>query len=109
MRLVKVVIVAGAVVAAALGGALAREVWADQRADEGQPWAAGRCYRVLFLDPAQQQTLRVLENPVGAWVRVQSDPRSPRVPGASPRGRVWLNTATVFSVEEVECSTVPGN
>ena len=90
-------------------GGVAVSVWAAQRADDGQPWTAGKCYRVLFLDPAQQQTLRVLDSPVGPWVRVQSDPRSPRVPGASPRGRVWLNTATVFAVEEVECSSFPGN
>ena len=78
---------------------------ARQRGEETQPWSAGRCYRASFLDPAQQQTLRVLENPVGAWVRVQSDPSSPRVPGAPARGRVWLNTATVFAITEIECSS----
>ena len=82
---------------------------AGQRGDDAQPWTPGRCYRALFLDPGQQQTLRVLDAPAGAWVRVQSDPKSPRVPGASARGRVWLNTATVFAVEEVECPTFPGN
>ena len=59
---------------------VAASVWAAQRGDDVQPWTAGRCYRVLFLDPAQQQTLRVLETPVGPWVRVQSDPRGPRCP-----------------------------
>lgn len=94
---------------AVTAGVVTGAVWADQRGDEAQPWMFGKCYRVVFLDPAQQQTLRVLENPVGPWVRVQSEPRSPRLPGASPRGRVWLNTATVFAVEEVECSSFPGN
>jgi hypothetical protein len=88
---------------------VAVSVWAAQRGDDGHPWTAGRCYRVLFLDPAQQQTLRVLENPVGPWVRVQSDPRGTRVPGATPRGRVWLNTATVFAIEETDCSSLPGH
>lgn len=109
MRVSKRVLLGTALACVVMAGMLTRAVWADQRGDEAQPWMVGKCYRVLFLDPAQQQTLRVLENPVGPWVRVQSDPRSPRVPGASPRGRVWLNTATVFAVEEVECSSFPGD
>ena len=107
MGLVKSGIIGCALMATAAAGALGRNAWAAQAVEE-RPWVAGECYRVSFLDPAQQQTLRVLENPAGAWVRVQSDPRSPRVPGASPRGRVWLNTAAVFAVAEIECSTIPG-
>ena len=106
---VKYVVAGTALVLLGGGAFLSGVVSAGQRGEEAQPWTAGRCYRASFLDPAQQQTLRVLENPVGAWVRVQSDPSSPRVPGATPRGRVWLNTATVFAVAEIECSSFPGN
>jgi hypothetical protein len=109
MRASRKVGVATIIGSAALVVALAGAGSARQRGDDAAPWTPGRCYRASFLDPAQQQTLRVLDNPVGAFVRVQSDPRSPRVPGVSPRGRVWLNTATVFALEEVECSSVPGN
>ena len=87
----------------------AASVVAARQAEDARPWAAGRCYRASFLDPAQQQTLRVLENPIGAWVRVQSDPQSPRVPGAPARSRVWLNTAMVFAITEIECSSMAGN
>ena len=103
MRRKGVILVISAAVLAAAG------VLAARQPDEAGPWSAGRCYRASFLDPAQQQTLRVLENPGGAWVRVQSDPNSPRVPGAPPRARVWLNTATVFVIAEIECTSFPGN
>ena len=88
--------------------ALAAVLSARQQ-DEPGPWSAGRCYRASFLDPAQQENLRVLESPAGPWVRVQADPKFPRVPGAPPRARVWLNTATVFAITEIECSSFPGD
>lgn len=91
-----------AVLLAGLVGLSARQAEA-----ETSPWTVGHCYRATILEPPQQHTLRVLEPPSGVWVRVQSDPRSPRVPGASGRGRVWLNTLSVFSVEEVECAGFP--
>lgn len=69
-----------------------------------EPWTPGYCYRVTIIYPEQQHTLRVLEAPRGAWVRVVSDPASPRVPGAPPRSPVWLNTASVFTLQAVECS-----
>lgn len=96
-------VVSGLVAVAFVGGVLS----ARQGTDAAQPWAAGRCYRATVLDPSQQHTLQVMEDPVGAWVRVRSDPRLPRVPGASPGGRVWLNTMSVFSVQEVECASFP--
>lgn len=97
-----------ACVASAAFVVLATVLVAQQR-DEAGPWSAGHCYRASFLDPPQQQNLRVLENPAGAWVRVQSDPTSPRVPGSAQRARVWLNTATVFAITEIECSSFPAD
>ena len=100
--------VAGWVSAAALV-VFAAAALAARQPDAAGPLTAGRCYRTTFLDPAQQHIVRVLENPVGAWVRVQSEPFSPRVPGAPARARVWLNTSTVFAITEMECSSFPGN
>jgi hypothetical protein len=88
--------------AAAAGARAARQ------ADDGvQPWVEGRCYRVTIIYPEQQHVLRIVEAPRGAWVRVRSDPISPPVPGASGRSPVWLNTASVFTIQEIECSTLP--
>ena len=104
MRKVNATVVGAMLAAAALVIGLAT-ILAAQGGEAAGPWAAGRCYRTSFLEPAQQQTLRVLEDSVGPWVRVQSDPISPRFPGAPPRARVWLNTATVFAIAEIECSS----
>jgi hypothetical protein len=78
---------------------------ARQTAEGPQPWAPGRCYRVTIIYPEQQHTLRVVESPRGDWVRVHTDPLSPSVPGASTRRPIWLNTASVFTLQEVECAT----
>jgi hypothetical protein len=107
MSTVKQGIVAACLVCAAF--VVLAVVVSARQAEKAGPWNAGRCYRASFLDPAQQQTLRVLEDPAGTWVRVQSDPTSPRVPGAAPRARVWLNTATVFAITEIECSSLPAD
>jgi hypothetical protein len=97
-------VVAGVLVAAGLAGGaglLARQQ------DAPQPWSAGACYRAASLDGEQQHVIRVLEAPRGQWVRVQGDPMSPRVPGTTSRTPVWLNTALVFTLQQIECSTFP--
>jgi hypothetical protein len=71
-----------------------------------QPWLAGRCYRITILDPEQQHDIRVVESPRGPWVRVHSDPILPRVPGTNPRNYLWLNTASVFTVQQIACTGV---
>jgi hypothetical protein len=78
-----------------------------QRGDEPQPWAVGSCYRAVMLDGEQQHVIRVLEASRGDWVRVQGDPMSPRVPGSTSRTPVWLNTALVFTLQQIECATFP--
>ncbi|HSL20618.1 MAG TPA: hypothetical protein VK886_03720 [Vicinamibacterales bacterium] len=107
MRSVNRVTVVSVIVGIVVVGFLAVAVAARQAGDAAPPWTAGRCYRATVLEPSQQHTLQVLEDPVGAWVRVRSDPRLPRVPGSTPGARVWLNTMSVFSVQEVECASFP--
>jgi hypothetical protein len=80
---------------------------ARQGIEAPQPWAAGHCYRATVVHGEEQHTLRVLEPPRGDWVRVVSDPMSPRVPGATGRTPVWLNTASVFTLQEVDCAVFP--
>ncbi len=101
MRRLKLCVGILAGVGAVLGSGLAA-----RQAEDVQPWSEGACYRATTLEGDEQHTLRILEAPRGAWVRVQSDPMSPRVPGASRRP-IWLNTALVFSLQQIECSTFP--
>jgi hypothetical protein len=70
-----------------------------------QPWQVGKCYRVFPADRDQLYIFKVLEPPAGAWVRVQSDPSNPEVPGARPQAAVWLNTASAFSIQEWPCQS----
>jgi hypothetical protein len=95
-----------AILAAALPAAAAASRAMGQADDGPQPWVAGRCYRVTILDPEQQHNLRVVDSSRGPWVRVHADPILPRVPGTSPRNYVWLNTASVFTVEQISCAGV---
>jgi hypothetical protein len=67
------------------------------------PWQVGQCYRVF---PATRDTLytfKVLGPPVGYWVPVQSIPRSPEVPGGKPAAALWLNSTSLFAVQEWSC------
>lgn len=87
---------------------IATAALAGRQAHEPQPWTPGACYRAATVEGDQVHTLRILEPPRGEWVRVQADPMSPRVPGAgSSRTPVWLNTALVFSLQQIECSAFP--
>lgn len=103
----KKVSVMGALLAAGL-------IWTAASARGGQaaaqgatapqgPWQAGRCYRVFSDDRHELHTFKVLEPPAGQWIRVQSDPASPPVPGAAPQARLWLNADAVFAVQEWTC------
>jgi hypothetical protein len=55
--------------------------------DAQQPWQIGRCYRVFPAERDQTYVFKVLDPPAGQWLRVQSDPAAPRVPGAGRRCR----------------------
>lgn len=85
---------------------VAGAAWGARQADEPQPWRAGNCYRATLIG-GDLHSVRVLEDPQGTWVRVQADPMSPKVPGASARAPVWLNTALVFTLQQIECATFP--
>jgi hypothetical protein len=67
------------------------------------PWQAGRCYRVFPSDPDTFHLFKVLQNPNGDWVRVQSHPSSPAVPGMRQPAPLWLNTKSPFAVQEWPC------
>jgi hypothetical protein len=68
-----------------------------------QVWQVGQCYRVFPENRDQLYIFKVLEPPAGSWIRVQSDPKSPVVPGARPQVPLWLNTNSAFAVQEWSC------
>lgn len=68
------------------------------------PWQAGRCYRVFPSDPDTFHTFKVIEPVSGNWARVQPAPSSPPVPGGRPSAAVWVNTTSVFAVQEWGCN-----
>ena len=93
------VLISGTAAAGGPAGLAAQDV---QEAPE--PWQPGRCYRVFPAERDQLYVFRVVEPPSGGWVRVQADPSSARVPGARPAAPLWLNTASLFAVQEWACS-----
>jgi hypothetical protein len=68
------------------------------------PWQAGRCYRVFPSDPDTFHTFKVLEPTAGMWARVQPAPPLPPVPGGRPQAPLWVNTSSVFAVQEWTCN-----
>jgi hypothetical protein len=68
------------------------------------PWQAGRCYRVFPSDPDTFHTFKVLEPMAGGWARVRPAPALPPVPGERPQAPLWVNTSSVFAVQEWTCN-----
>jgi len=64
---------------------------------------AGRCYRVFPSDPDTFHLFKVLQFQNGDWVRVQSHPSSPAVPGGRQPAPLWLNTRSPFAIQEWPC------
>jgi hypothetical protein len=73
-------------------------------ADRTEPFVVGRCYRVFPADRDQTYIFKVIGPATGEWLRVQSDPAAPRVPGARPTVPLWLNLRSPFAVQEWSCS-----
>ena len=66
-------------------------------------WEVGRCYRVYPHDREQFYDFRVLEPMRGHWVRAEPDPLLRR-PGMAPPAPFWLNTDSLFAVQQWSCS-----
>ena len=69
-----------------------------------EPWQAGHGYRIFPENRDQLYVFKVIEPSSGPWIRVQTDPAAPRVPGARPEAPLWLNGNAVFAVQEWTCS-----
>jgi hypothetical protein len=87
-----------------VGVALNARQTATQGTATEQLWEVGECYRVFPANRDQLYIFKVLEPPRGAWIRVQSDPSNPPVPGARPQVPLWLNQSSAFAVQQWPCS-----
>jgi hypothetical protein len=102
----KALLIAGFTAAALAAIVIAARVPFDPTrvlAAAAQPWQVGQCYRVFPADRDTFYTFKVLDAPEGPWVRVQSVPASPPVPGANPPVVQWLNSTSAFMVQQSEC------
>ena len=68
-------------------------------------WQIGRCYRVYPHDREQFYDFRVLEAIRGHWVRAEPDPPPLQRPGMPPPAPFWLNTDSLFAVQQWRCET----
>ena len=94
------------IVAVAFGatiGAYCTSPTSAQGVAAAQPWQSGQCYRVIPANRDTIYTFKVLEQPSGTWVRVQSVPTSPESPGGKPQVTQWLNSGSVFVAQEWSC------
>jgi hypothetical protein len=110
-RLVVFVIGAGLIVGSA---GILSATWnapvADRAAQEQalvRPWQVGSCYRVFLRASEPPDLFKVVASPEGSWVRVETAPGAPWVPGSRPPARVWININSVFVVQEWPCSIFP--
>jgi hypothetical protein len=69
-------------------------------------WEPGSCYRVFRVGEKIPDSLKVVSVD-GPWIRVESDPRAPWVPGARQQAWVWVNADAVSIVQEWPCSSLP--
>jgi hypothetical protein len=76
----------------------------NAQATHADLWEVGRCYRVYPHDRDQFYGFRVLEPPRGQWVRAQPDPPPLQRPGMPPPAPFWLNTSSLFGVQEWTCA-----
>ena len=71
---------------------------------QAELWDVGRCYRVYPQDRDTFYGFRVLEAPKGQWVRAMPDPPPLQRPGMAPPAPFWLNTGSLFGVQEWTCA-----
>lgn len=94
----------GAVVTTSISVSSSSTAASQSQPAASQPWQVGQCYRVFPADRDTLYTFKVLEPPVGGWVRVESAPSSPLTPGGLRQAPLWLNTASAFAVQEWSCN-----
>jgi hypothetical protein len=94
----------GAVVATSLSVSSSSTAASQSQPAAPQPWQVGQCYRIFPADRDTLYTFKVLEPPVGGWVRVESAPSSPPTPGGLRQAPLWLNTTAAFAVQEWSCT-----
>jgi hypothetical protein len=75
-----------------------------QAQPQGELWEVGRCYRVYPHDRDTFYGFRVLEAPKGQWVRALPDPPPMQRPGMPAPAPFWLNTSSLFGVQEWSCA-----